>query len=319
MKNLGRANSGRHPVRINRMRAGLFFGAGAIAVAGLAGFAGSGGRAEAQTPGSRPVEALPDAARLTPAEIAYVHPLYRALDDAPKIGERANPLDLETRQPLLFTVHLLETGKVAEAFPVEPALKAFAAPLPALLPRWRFTPAKKGGQPVATWVTYGIELAVSLEKSVFTAFALEPVRKDDPLVAAVPDTAGDAWMSRYPREIDPKDSSAFSIEDVDVLPSPEKTPWSLDASRARAHVTALVEVSEQGTVSRFLPTGETEPLLGFWLKSYATKWRFTPATAGGRPVSCWMSLDATLDYTLDSAKKKSERVVKKNLRSPRPF
>ena len=102
------------------------------------------------------------------------------------------------------------------------------------MPRWRFSPAKKGGQPAPTWVTYGIELAVSLEKAVFTAFTLEPVRKDDPLVATLPDTAGDAWMARYPREIDPKDAALVSIEDVDVLPSPEKTPWSLDASRARA-------------------------------------------------------------------------------------
>ncbi len=298
------------------MRPALPVAAAALFFAAVAGFAGS---AEAQAPPPRPVEVLPDVARLTPAEVAYVHPLTRALDDAPKLAERTNPPDLETRQPLVFTVHLLETGRVAEAFAVEPALKAFAAPLPALVPRWRFSPAKKGGQPVPTWVTYGIELAVSLEKAVFTAFTLEPVRKDDPLVATLPDTAGDAWMARYPREIDPKDAALVSIEDVDVLPSPEKTPWSLDASRARARVTALVEVSEQGTVSRFLPTGETEPLLGLWLKGFAAKWRFTPAVSGGRPVSCWMALDAALDYTLDSAKKKSERVLKKNLRAtPRP-
>jgi hypothetical protein len=294
------------------MRAALLVTAAAVACTGLAG---SAGRAQAQTPAPRPVEALPDVARLTPAEVAFVHPLFRALEDGPKLAERVNPPDLETRQPLLFTVHLLETGKVAEAIPVEPALKAFATPLPALVPRWRFTPAKKGGQPVSTWVTYGIELAVSLEKAIFTAFTLEPLRKDDPLVATVLDTTGDAWMARYGRDIEPKDSSAVSIEDVDVLPAPEKTPWSLDASRARAHVTALVEVTEQGTVNRFLPTGDTEPLLGLWLKTFAAKWRFSPATAGGRPVPCWMVLDATLDYTLDSAKKKSERVVKKNLRA----
>ncbi|MDL2718355.1 MAG: hypothetical protein PT977_11410 [Acidobacteriota bacterium] len=294
------------------MRLALFVVAAALTSATLTGPAGS---ALAQTQAPRPVEALPDVARLTPAEVAFIHPLTRPLDDAPKLAERANPLDLVTRQPLVFTARLLETGKVAEAFVVESPLKALATPLPALVPRWRFTPAKKGGQPVATWMTYSIELAVSLEKAVFTAFTLEPVRKDDPLVAVVPDATGDAWMARYGREIDPKDASAVSIEDVDVLPVPEKTPWSLDAARTRAHVTALLEVSEQGTVGRFLPTGETEPLLGLWLKQYAAKWRFTPAMAGGRPVSCWMTLDATLDYTLDSAKKKSERVVKKNLRS----
>jgi hypothetical protein len=300
------------------MRPAFLVAAAALASVGLASVASFAGSANAQTPAPRPVEALPDVARLAPAEVVFVHPLTRALDDAPKLAERTNPPDLETRQPLLLTLHLLETGRVAEAFPVEPPLKAFATPLPALVPRWRFTPAKKGGQPVPTWVTYGIELAVSLEKAVFTAFTLEPIRKDDPIVATVSDTTGDAWMARYPREIDPKDPAVVSIEDVDVLPSPEKTPWSLNASRARAHVTALVEVSEQGMVSRFLPTGETEPLLGLWLKPFAAKWRFTPAVSGGRPVSCWMALDATLDYTLDSAKKKSERVVKKNLRAMPP-
>lgn len=285
-----------------------------ISFAAALGLAAAG-VALAQAPASRPVEALPDAARLTPAEVAYVHPLSRELDEAPKLLERTNLADFETRQPLLLAVHLLETGRVVEAVPVEPPLKALAAPLPALVPRWRFTPAKKGGQPVPTWMTYGLDLALSLEKAVFTGFTLEPLRKDDPLVAAAPEFAGDAWMTRYPREVEPGDPAAVSIEDVDVLPSPEKTPWSFDAARLRTHATALVEVSEQGAVSRFLPTGETEPLVGIWLRQLASKWRFTPAQAAGRPAPCWMALDATLDYTLDSAKKKSERVVKKNLRA----
>ena len=276
------------------------------------------GLARAQAPTPPPVEALPDAVRLTPAEVAYVHPLFRALDEAPKLAERTNPADLDTRQPLVLAVHLLETGRVAEAVPIEPPLKGLAAPLAALVPRWRFTPAKKGGQPVPTWATYAIDLAISLEKAIFTAFTLEALRKDDPLVPTVRDTSGDAWMTRYPHDIEPKDPAAVSIEDVDMLPSSEKTPWRFDAARVRARTTALVEVSERGAVTLFLPTGETEPLLGIWLKQFASKWRFTPALSGGRPVSCWMALDATLDYTLDSAKKKSERVMKKNLRFTRP-
>ncbi|MFI5197727.1 MAG: hypothetical protein ACHQJD_03825 [Thermoanaerobaculia bacterium] len=273
------------------------------------------GVARAQAPAPRPVEALPDVARLAPAEVTYVHPLARALDEAPKLAERAKTLDLETRQTLVLTVHVLETGRVTEAVLVEPPLKALGAPIPALIPRWRFTPAKKGGLPVQTWVTFEIELALSLEKPVFTGFTLEALRKGDPLVSTVPDTTGDAWMSRYSREIEPKDPTAVSIEDAEVVPSPEKTPWSFNASRQTGRVTALVEISEQGAVTRFLPTGDTEPLLGLWLKQLAAKWRLTPAQAGGRAVSCWMALDTTLDYTLDSAKKKSERVVKKNLRA----
>jgi hypothetical protein len=288
-----------------------------VAAAILAGAGLARAQAPSPTPQSHPVEALPDAARVTPAEVAYVHPLYRALDEAPKLAaERTNPPDLDARQPLVLSVHLLETGRVTEAVPVEPPLKGLAAPLASHIPRWRFTPAKKGGQPVPTWATYSIDLAISLEKGVFSAFTLEALRKDDPLVPVVRDTSGDAWMARYPHDIEPKDPAAVSIEDVDVLPSPEKTPWSFDAARVRTRTTALVEVSEQGAVTRFLPTGETEPLLGIWLRQLASKWRFSPALSGGRPVSCWMTLDATLDYTLDSAKKKSERIVKKNVRAP---
>jgi len=275
-------------------------------------------RARAQAPAPRPVEALPDPVRMTLAEVTYVHPLFRAVDEAPKLAERTNPPDLDTHQPFVLAVHLLETGRAVEAVPVEPPLRGLAAPLPGLVPRWRFAPAKKGGQPVQTWATYSIDLAISLEKAIFTAFTLEALRKDDPLVPTIRDTSGDAWMARYPRDIDPKDPAAVSIEDVDVLPSPEKTPWSFDTARLKARTTALVEVSEQGTVSRFLPTGETEPLLGLWLRQLASKWRFTPAVSGGHPVSCWMVLDASLDYTIDSAKKKSERVVKKNLRATPP-
>jgi len=285
-----------------------------VAAAMLAG----AGLARAQAPAAKPVDALADPVRMTLAEVAYAHPLYRALDEAPKLAERANLQDLDTRQPLVLAVHILETGRVSEAVPIEPPLKGLAAPLAALVPRWRFAPAKKGGQPVPTWAAYSIDLAISLEKGIFSAFALEALRKDDPLLSTVRDTSGDAWMTRYPHDIEPKDPAAVSIEDVDALPAVEKTPWSFDAARARARATALVEVSEQGAVARFLPTGETEPLLGIWLRQLASKWRFTPALSGGRPVACWMTLDATLDYTLDSAKKKSERVLKKNLRATRP-
>ena len=305
--------TGRPPspaARIVPMRPALLVVAAILAEAGLA---------RAQAPVPRPVEALPDPVRITLAEVAYVHPLFRTVDEAPKLAERTNPPDLDTRQPFVLSVHLLETGQAAEAVPIEPPLRALAVPLATLVPRWRFTPAKKDGRPVATWATYSIDLAISLEKAAFTAFTLEALRKDDPLVPTIRDTSGDAWMARYPRDIEPKDPAAVSIEDVDVLPSPKKTPWSFDSVRLKARTTALVEVSEQGTVSRFLPTGETEPLLGSWLGQLASKWRFTPALAGGRPVSCWMALDASLDYTIDSAKKKSERVVKKNLRATRPF
>lgn len=276
------------------------------------------GAARAQAPALRPVEALPDPVRPALAEVAYAHPFFLALDEAPKVLERPNPVNLETRVPLALTARVLDTGKVSELAAVEPPLKALTAPLATLAPRWRFAPPKKGGRGVATWATQILELNVSLEKAVFSAFQLEPLKKDDPLARVFRETAGDEWMSRYPAEIDPKDAEAVSVEGLDALPAAEKTPWSFDASRQRGRLTALVEVSPQGTVSRVLPTGDAEPLLVRWLRESAAKWKLSPAKAGGQPVASWMTLEATLDYTIDSAKKKGERSIKKNLRATPP-
>ena len=272
----------------------------------------------AQTAALKPVEALPDPVRPALAEVPYAHPLFLAVDEPPKILERPNPVDLETRVPLVLAARVLETGKVSELAAVEPPLKAFATPLPALAPRWRFAPPKKGGVPVATWATQILELNVSLEKGVFSAFQLEPLRKDDPLAKLFRENGGDDWTARYPAAIDPKDEGAVSVEELDALPVAEKTPWSFDATRQRGRVTALVEVSALGTVSRVLPTGDAEPLLVRWVRESAAKWRLSPGKAGGKPVASWMTLDATLDYTIDSAKKKGERSLKKNLRSIPP-
>ena len=276
------------------------------------------GVARAQAPALKPVEALPDPVRPALAEVAYAHPFFVPLDESPRLLERPNPADLETRVPLALSAHVLPTGKVSEIVAVELPLKALAAPLPALAPRWRFAPPKKGARPVATWATQVLDLLVSLEKPVFSAFTLEPLKKDDPLARVFRENSGEEWMARYPAEIDPKDPEAVSVEELDALPAAEKTPWSFDATRQRARVTALIEVSREGAVSRVLPTGDAEPLLVRWLRESAAKWKLAPGKAAGRPVASWMSLDATLDYTIDTAKKKGEKSLKKNLRATPP-
>ena len=237
-----------------------FLGAAALAASGVL---------YAQSAALKPVEALPDPVRPVPAEVAYAHPLFVALDEPPKIVERPNPADLETRVPLVLAAHVLETGKVSELVAVEPPLKALATPLATLAPKWRYAPPKKGGQSVGTWAAQILDLNVSLEKGVFSAFQLEPVRKDDPIAKVFRESSVDDAMARYPAALDPKDEAAVSVEELDVR----------------------------------------------WVRESAAKWKLAPARSAGRPVAAWMTLDATLDYTIDSAKKKGERSLKKNLRA----
>lgn len=272
----------------------------------------------APPPAVRPIEAIPDTWRLPPAELPAVNPLFRAVETPPRIATPVPAPPLETRTTLFIAVKLGENGRASEAAAVEPPLKALAAPIPALVPRWRFDPAQKDGKPVATWATWSLELAMELEKAVFSSFELKPVGKDDPLPKVVRESPGDAWLPKYPKEILPPEAGLVSVEDVDVVPAPDSTKWSVDAARLRSRVTALLEISETGAVTRIVPTGEfDEPLLVAWLRKMAGGWKLTPAATGGKPVACWATLDATLDYTLSAAKKKGEKSVKKNLRGPR--
>jgi len=269
----------------------------------------------APPPVVRPIEAIPDAWRLPPAELPAVNPLFRPVDTPPRIATPVPAPPLETRTTLFIAVKLGENGRASDAVAVEPPLRALSAPIPALVPKWRFDPAQKGGRPVATWATWSLELAMELENAVWSSFELKPVGKDDPLPKVVREFSGDAWLARFPKEVAPPEAGVVSVEEVDVLPVPDSTKWSVDAARLRAHVTALLEISESGAVARIVPTGEfDEPLLAAWLRKMAGGWKLTPAAAGGKPVACWASLDATLDYTLSAAKKKGEKSVKKNLR-----
>ena len=266
----------------------------------------------------RPIEAIPDTARLSPAELPYVHPLYRPLDTPPRLLDRGPVQDLETRVWLYVTAKVGENGRVSDGAAVEPPLRALATPLPTLLPRWRFNPARQGGKPVATWASYAAELNVELEKGIFTAFDLVPVGKEDPLPRVVAEAAGEDWLLAYPKEPAPPEPGVVSVEACDSFPTPDSNKWSFDSTRTRSRVTALVQVSEAGKIARIVPTGETnESLLLLWLRTTASAWSAAPGTAGGKPVPSWMALDATLEYTINSAKKKAERSLKKNLRGSR--
>ena len=293
-------------------------GAGASWVA-LAVLLTTGPHGNAQTPSAgapAPVEAFTDSVRVAPAEVSYVHPLFRPLQTPAKLLDRPELANFETRATLFLTLHLDVTGHVVDGQAVEPPLAVLGTAAQALLPKWRFSPAKRAGAPVATWATYGVELALQLEKAAFTSFTLVPIAKDDPLQKVGHDLAGEAWLTRFPKEITPADPGSISIEDVDILPTPEKTSWSYPSARVRSRITALVEVSETGGVKRIVPTGATEPLILTWLRQTTPRWRFSPALEKTNPVPCWMALDATLEYEVNSAKEKGKRSLKKNLRGP---
>ncbi len=262
-----------------------------------------------------PLEPIADPTRPAPPDVPFVNPLFVPVDVPAKLTARPPLADWESREPLFVAVKVDETGRVLEAQAVEPPLRAFGPTVSLLAAKWTFKPARKDGQPVRTWATYGIDLTIQLEDAAWTSFDLTPVGKTDPLPEIGPETVGEAWVTRYPKEITPPEPGYVSVEDVDFLPMPAKSSWKAESTKLRSKIHALVEVSTQGQVKRIVPIGkENESLILKWVRGAALGWRFSPGSVAGKAVDSWLVLDATLEYALDSAKEVGKRSIKKNLR-----
>jgi len=262
-----------------------------------------------------PVETIPDPARVPPAEVPFVNPLWQDLEApaAPK-APPARLEDLETTATLVVAVRIDEEGKVSEASVPEPPLRALGAAAQAQAPRWTFKPAKKDGQSVRCWGTYGVDLDVEVEDAAWQTFTLAPVGREDPLPDLAKELPGESWIMRYPAAPAPVEPGVLSVEAVDILPMPAKTPLKVDDTRLRSRLRALVEVSGLGSVKRVLPVGEYEPVILRWVRESAKGWTLTAARKGGAPVSSWLALDATVEYALGSVKERGKRSIKKNVR-----
>ena len=262
-----------------------------------------------------PLETIPDPARVPPAEVPFVNPLWQDLESpaAPK-GPPPRLEKLRASSSLIVAVRIDETGKVSEAVAPEPPIRALGAAAQAQAPRWTFKPAKKDGQPVRCWGTYGVDVEVDLEDGVWSAFSLVPVGREDPLPALGNEAAGEKWLSRFPSAVTPPEPGVLSVEEVDYLPMPDKVALKVDSTPLRSRVLALVEVSGLGAVKRVVPVGAFEPLLLRWVRENARTWQLAPARKRGAPVSAWLALDATIEYALDSVKERGKRSIKKNVR-----
>lgn len=262
-----------------------------------------------------PLETIPDPVRLPMAQVPFVNPLWQPLD-SPAVPKGPPPrlLDVEATMTLILGVRIDETGKVSEAVAPEPPLRSLGAAAQAQAPRWLFKPAKKDGQPVRCWGTYGVDLEIQLEDGTWSAFSLLPVGKDDPLPVVPREMPGDTWISRYPAAVTPAEPGVLSVEEVDFLPMPEKVPLKTESTLLKSRVLALVEVSGLGSVKRVVPVGAYEPLVLHWVRENAKTWALVAAKKGGAPVSSWLALDATIQYSLDSAKERGKRSIKKNVR-----
>jgi hypothetical protein len=183
---------------------------------------------------------------------------------------------------------------------VDPAGRAMAVrrerdPIPSLsaeelksLSRWVFSPARKGNQAVETWGAYRIELYAEVRAPKILQMAFVPITPTTPIPTPFSWPSDNDWLeSRHPL---PPTDTTVPIDQVDVAPIPQKTPWSADSFKGPFSVKFWVRVDKSGHIDRAIPLEVSDPaLLSYFRKSMST-WVIRPAQTDGAPVDSWNEL-----------------------------
>ena len=296
-------------------RLATFLAVNLFAAASTPGLAQQADRKKGDAAPEITLEAIPGPAGLEPAEVTAFQPLYRSFEKPAKLTEVPAAQDYRGKATLFFALKVDETGKVVQAEIADPPLRGMVAAATEAATHWQFDPAKKDGKAVRTWAAYGLDLVVDLERPVFTSFSVLPFAKNDGLPVVLREPAGEEGLLRFPREPDDPEPGTISIEDVDFLPVPRKTPWKIEPIRLKSRFSAILQVSPAGTVERIIPTGMSlEPFILAWVRTLAARWKFTPAFEGETGQRAYMNLDLVAEYEISRAKESARRLLKKNLK-----
>ena len=207
------------------------------------------------------------------------NPFAVALDTAPRRGAAAAPSKVETRGRALAAAYVDAKGECRGVVPLELPYPGVAVPLVEELRAAKFEPALAGSEATPSWVVLSVTIEGRVREAEVVSESLELPRADDPphAVTRAPGSppANLASMPATPRE---RQTRPAELRRLKVrVPSGD----------AEVPVRALVHVTSQGRVDRFVPL-ELDPGLGNWLSAYLASWTLEPATRDGAAVDCWV-------------------------------
>jgi hypothetical protein len=186
------------------------------------------------------------------------------------------------------SVHVDAAGKAV-------AVRRERDPIPSLsaeelksLSRWVFSPARKAGLAVDTWGAYRIELYTEIRAPKIMQVAFVPITPSTPIPTPFSWPSDNDWLeSRRPP---PPTDTTVPIDEVDLAPIPQKTPWSADSFKGPFSVKFWVHVDKAGHIDRAIPLEVSDPaLLSYFRKAMGT-WAIRPAMTDGAPVESWNEL-----------------------------
>jgi hypothetical protein len=190
-------------------------------------------------------------------------------------------------------------GKTTASKRIRDPIPFLAADTQKSLLRWVFDPPKKGGQPVDTWASAKLELAMEVDPLKIEQLQLTPVTRESPIPTPFEWPAGASWFEAQTSA--PPSDGAVPLEQLDGPPTPRKTPWYADSLKHPINLRLLVRITAAGKVDRLVPLQVSDPFLIPYLRKGLALLAFRPARAGNANVDSWneVLLTGTIDASIE--------------------
>jgi hypothetical protein len=201
--------------------------------------------------------------------------------------------------PFFGALRVDRAGRVTQSRRVRDPIPSLAADSKKSLDRWTFDPAKKGGQPVDTWASARLDLAVTVKPPKIEQIAMTPVTPASPIPAPFEWGSDNAWYEGL--KVTPPSDGTVPVEQVDTAPNPKKYPWYADSYRGPFTCRLWVKVNAAGKVEKVIPITVSDPVLIAYMRQQLPNWPIRPARVKGQPADTWndLTMTGTVGYSID--------------------
>ena len=131
--------------------------------------------------------------------------------------------------PLFGAMRVDRAGKVTRSMRLRDPIPSLTVDTNKSLDRWTFDPARKSGQPVETWASVQVDLAVEVRPPKIEQITLTPITPSTPIPTPFEWGTDTAWYESL-KPVSPSDGTV-AVEQVDTPPTPRRRRGTRTPSR----------------------------------------------------------------------------------------
>ena len=233
------------------------------------------------------------------ARLPSGNPFGSAVDAPPALPVKPVIPKILMTDEMYLSIRVDSKGKPSAFKKARDPFPSLAADVQKSISKWVFDPPKKGGQPVDTWTSVKLDLAMEVDPLKIEQISLTSVTRDTPVPTPYEWQPTAAWLDAQ-KPAAPTDG-AVPVEQLDLPPPPKKNPWNADSYKRPITVKLWVHVTNAGKVDRIVPIQVADPFLIAYLKKGLGTWALRPARAGTANVESWneLTFSGTIDCSIE--------------------